>query len=234
MLAVKASYENEEIVFTVLCDGMGGLAKGEVASASVIEAYFRWFEKDFPQTLKTGFNKEELFKTWENIASQMNSKIAAYGAEKSISLGTTLVAMLIYKSRYYIINVGDSRAYKYTDRTTVLTKDHTFVQRELDSGRMTYEEAMNHPKRNVLLQCIGASSFVQPDFFDDDVRPNEVYLLCSDGFRHIITEAEMFEQFNPARRQSAEMLRQSAVYLTDLNKYRQETDNISVIVIRSE
>ena len=234
VLVLKAQYDNDEIVFAVLCDGMGGLAKGEVASASLIEAYSQWFEKDFPQMLKTGFSKEEVFKAWDSIANDMNVKIASYGAEKGISLGTTLVAMLIYRSRYYIINIGDSRAYKFLHNTTVLTKDHTFVQRELDMGRLTPEAARNHPKRNVLLQCIGASPFIQPDNFEGDVASGEVYLLCSDGFRHIITEEEMFEQFDPVRCVSEDVLKKSAVYLTDLNKYRRETDNISVVVIKSE
>ena len=234
VLALKAIYENEEIVFAVLCDGMGGLAKGEVASASVIDAFLKWFENDFPEMLKTGFNKAEVFKTWENISSQMNSKISAYGTQNGISLGTTVVATLIYGGRYYILNIGDSRVYRYSSGTTVLTKDHTYVQREVDMGRLTLAEAMNHPKRNVLLQCIGASAFIQPDFFDGEVKSDEVYLLCSDGFRHIITEDEMFEQLNPRRLTDVSIMKQAAIYLTDLNKSRLETDNISVVVIKSE
>lgn len=127
VLAMKARFDNDEIVFAVLCDGMGGLAKGEVASASVVEAFGGWFENDFAEMLKSGFSKDEVFKAWETIASGMNSKIASYGAESSISLGTTLVMMLIYRSRYYIMNIGDSRAYKFSNHTSVLTKDHTFV-----------------------------------------------------------------------------------------------------------
>ena len=233
-LAIKAAYDNDEIVFAVLCDGMGGLAKGEVASASVIDSFLKWFENDFPEMLKQGFNKDDVFKTWENISSQMNSKISAYGAQNGISLGTTVVVMLIYSGRYYILNIGDSRVYKYSTITNILTKDHTYVQREIDMGRLTIQEAMNHPKRNVLLQCIGASAFIQPDFFEGEVKSGEVYLLCSDGFRHIITEDEMFEQLNPQRLTDVNVMKRAALYLTDLNKSRRETDNISVIVIKSE
>ena len=234
LLAVKAAYYDQEIVFAVVCDGMGGLDKGEVASASVIQAYLRWFEKDFPETLRKGFEKRALFKTWENIATEMNSKIGAYGDEKSLTLGTTITAMLFYGSDYYIMNVGDSRAYKISEKTTVLTKDHTFVQREYEKGRMTYEETLNHPQRNVLLQCIGASETVEPDFFVGRVNPCEVYLICSDGFRHIITEEEMREYFDPEKCNTEGILRQSAQALTELNMQRKETDNISVVVVRSE
>ena len=234
LAVMKASTENGEVIFAVLCDGMGGLAKGEVASASVIEAYVKWFENDFPHYVSDGFEKEALFKDWDNIAYQMNTKIGAYGAENSISLGTTLVTLLIYQEKYYIINIGDSRVYKFDQRTNVITKDHTFVQRELDLGRLTPEEAKNHTKRNVLLQCIGASSVIQSDFYDGKVSSGEVYLLCSDGFRHIITEDEMFAQLNPGFHHSPESLNKAAVYLTDLNKYRRENDNISVVLIKSE
>ena len=234
LAVMRASTENGEVIFAVLCDGMGGLAKGEVASASVIEAYVRWFENEFPHYLTDGFEKEALFKEWGNIASQMNTKIGAYGAENSINLGTTLITFLIYKDRYYILNIGDSRVYRFDSHTNVITKDHTFVQRELDLGRLTYEEAKNHPKRNVLLQCIGASSVIQPDFYDGNVSSGEVYLLCSDGFRHVIAEDEMYAQLNPGFHHSSESLNKSAVYLTELNKYRRETDNISVVLIKSE
>lgn len=234
LLVLKAIYKNSEIVFSVLCDGMGGLAKGEVASASVIDAYSKWFQNDFIEMLRKGLDKDEIFGVWEKIASEMNAKISAYGEKNGISLGTTLVMMLMCDEKYYIMNIGDSRVYRYTDATYILTKDHTLVQREIDMGRMTEEEAKNHPKRNVLLQCIGASPFIQPDFFYGDIKSEEVYLLCSDGFRHIITEQEMFEQFDPKRHQNEEMLNKSAVYLTDLNKYRNEKDNISVIVVRTQ
>ena len=72
------------------------------------------------------------------------------------------------------------------------------------------------------------------DFYDGNVSSGEVYLLCSDGFRHVIAEDEMYAQLNPGFHHSPESLNKSAVYLTELNKYRRETDNISVVLIKSE
>lgn len=177
LLVLKAIYKNSEIVFSVLCDGMGGLAKGEVASASVIDAYSKWFQNDFIEMLRKGLDKDEIFGVWEKIASEMNAKISAYGEKNGISLGTTLVMMLMCDEKYYIMNIGDSRVYRYTDATYILTKDHTLVQREIDMGRMTEEEAKNHPKRNVLLQCIGASPFIQPDFFFTEILNLRKYIF---------------------------------------------------------
>ena len=148
-------------------------------------------------------------------------------------MGTTLVAMLFIGEKYYIINIGDSRAYCLSDRLYLLTKDQTFVQREMDMGRMTYEEAMNSPQRNVLLQCIGASNFIEPDFFTGEVAANQVYMLCSDGFRHVISDAEIFDNLNPAAMTDEQAMLDREVSLTETVKSRQERDNITVVTVRT-
>ena len=112
-----------------------------------------------------------------------------------------------------------------------MTKDQTFIQREMDMGRMTPEEARKDSRRNVLLQCVGASDFINPEFLTGQMAENAVYMLCSDGFRHVITPEEIFNRLNPVNMQDEETMRQQLVYLTDLNKYRREDDNISAAAI---
>lgn len=85
-------------------------------------------------------------------------------------VGTTVTALLLTESRYYIINVGDTRAYEITDRVKLLTKDQTVVEREVDLGNITPEEAEFDSRRSVLLQCVGASDDVYPDMFLDKQR----------------------------------------------------------------
>lgn len=80
-------------------------------------------------------------------------------------LGTTVTAILLTKNRYYIINVGDTRAYEISDNVTVMTRDHSVVAREIEQGIITPEQAKNDVRRSVLLQCIGASEEVYPDMF---------------------------------------------------------------------
>ena len=147
-------------------------------------------------------------------------------------MGTTLVAVLFWGTDYYIINIGDSRVYSISDNLYQLTKDQSFVQREMDMGRMTYEEAQVSPQRNVLLQCIGASNIIEPDFYMGKLSSGQIFMLCSDGFRHIISEAEFFERLNPYVLVNEKAMMDNAVYLTELNKYRLEQDNITVILIR--
>ncbi len=232
-LVMEAETDIGNVLLTVVCDGMGGLAKGEVASSAVIHSFSQWFETELPSILSLQNPTDRIFSSWEKIALAGNDRIAEYGKRFGVSMGTTLVAMLFAGGRYYIINIGDSRAYMVSDRLYQLTKDQTFIQREMDMGRMTYEEAMHSPQRNVLLQCIGASNYIEPDYFTGDVMPGQVFFLCSDGFRHIISEAELYDNLNPMILTDEQVMLDRAVYLIELNKSRMEPDNITVVIAKT-
>lgn len=222
-----------KVCMAVLCDGMGGLAKGEVASASLVRAFVKWSQERLPVLCDNGFSDSDIRKEWVNIAVEYNEKIKAYGASCGANMGTTLTAILITASRYYIINVGDSRAYEIADAVKVLTKDQTVVAREVEMGLITPEQAENDPRRSVLLQCIGASPDVYPDMFFGDTKENSVYMLCSDGFRHEVTEDELFGYLNPNVMVDVNQMKQNMDTLIEINKQRQERDNISVVSIRT-
>ena len=143
------------------------------------------------------------------------------------------VAFLILGDKYYVMNVGDSRAYMLSDAIYQLTKDQTYVQYEMDMGHMTWEQAQTHPQRNVLLQCIGASEVIKPDYFVGDVEPDMTFILCSDGFRHVISPDEIYEKLRPDILDNEEVMLQNARDLVEMNKSRKEVDNISVAVIRT-
>lgn len=228
-----ANTDNGEVLLAVICDGMGGLKKGEVASAMLIRAFSRWFHQEFPRLLYNDFDPNQLQDSWNRLISEQNARISQYGAENYVSLGTTAVALLLVDNVYYVINVGDSRAYMIKNQVTQITVDQTVIQREMDMGRMTYEQAMRSPDRNVLLQCVGASLEIQPDFFVGEYEPDSIFMLCSDGFRHLITVDEFFNKLNPKFSKTKESMHESAVYFTELNKSRNETDNISVALIRA-
>ena len=222
-----------KMAFAVLCDGMGGLSKGEVASATVIRAFDRWVITELPNLCKAPIEDNLLRAQWEEIVVKQNETIKQYGARQGIQLGTTVVVMLITESRYYVLNIGDSRAYEITDSLRQITTDQTFIAREIALGRMMPEEALTDPRRNVLLQCIGASDEIYPDMFFGDTAKNAVYILCSDGFRHEISPDEIYEKFNPSVITDSNVMENNALYLIELNKQRQERDNISVAMIRT-
>lgn len=221
------------MAFAILCDGMGGLDKGEVASASIIRAFDKWVREELPILCNGPIEDYVLRAQWEKIITEQNNTIKVYGARQGVRLGTTAVVMLITESRYYILNVGDSRAYELSDNIYQLTTDQTFVAREIALGNMTEEQALQDERRNVLLQCIGASDAVYPETFFGDTKENAVYMLCSDGFRHEITPQEIFERFQPAVMLDNNMMNVNATALIELNKVRKERDNISVALIRT-
>lgn len=235
VLIKEAVTDFGKVLLCVVCDGMGGLAKGEVASASLIRAFSYWFENEFPFILydKKEFNAEDLWTSWEKLISDVNHKIADYGAQFHVALGTTVSALLLIDNQYYIINIGDTRVYMIRQAVQQLTKDHTYVQREMDQGRMTPEQALTDPQRNVLLQCVGASQVVIPDYYQGTFERETMFMLCSDGFRHHITPEEIYSLMNPGTLKNEKNMRDAAIYCTELNKQRNETDNISVILVRT-
>lgn len=224
-----------KIAFAVLCDGMGGLSKGEVASGSLVNAFCKWAENRLPELCEKGITDSEIRADWVNIATEFNVKIKLYGKKCGLAsgVGTTLTAILLTDSRYYIINVGDTRAYEISDSVRILTKDQTVVAREVELGNLTPEEAETDSRRSVLLQCIGASDEVYPDLFFGDTKCNATYMLCTDGFRHEITEEEIYGYLNPNVMLDEDSMKHNMELLIELNKQRQERDNISVLTIRT-
>lgn len=221
-----------QVALAIVCDGMGGLSKGELASATVIRRFSDWFEKEFPKRLSE-FSWQNTATEWTRIIKEQNEKLLQYGKSISVTLGTTLSAILIVDGKYMIAHVGDSRIYEISDDIKQLTEDQTFINREIKAGRMTEREAAVHPKRNMLLQCVGASREVNPDIQYGVIKPNTVYMFCSDGFRHVLTDAEIFEKFNPDEIESMITIKKNSDYLIDVVKKRNERDNITVALLKS-
>ncbi len=233
-LSVKIiNTSNGKMAFAILCDGMGGLAKGEVASAAVIKAFDIWVKERLSQLCLSGLNEASIKADWEGILTNQNNIIKNYGSKQGVKLGTTAVVMLLTDDKYYVMNVGDSRAYEIADTLRQITADQTFVAREVALGNMTPEQAEVDPRRSVLLQCIGASEVVYPDFFVGKTTQNSVYMLCSDGFRHEISSEEIFASFYPGLLVDETTMNNNATELIELNKQRNERDNISVALIRT-
>jgi serine/threonine protein phosphatase PrpC len=223
-----------QVVLAVLCDGMGGLEKGEVASASLIRRFERWVDEELENLIEERVRDSELRRQWENLVLEEGRHIMDYGKQQGVSLGTTVTALLLTPTRYYIVNVGDTRAYRIQiGRLECITKDHTLVAHEVETGVLTPAQAEMDSRRSVLLQCVGASEQIYPDFFFGDTTANTVFMLCSDGFRHEITEEEMYRMLNPDVLQNEMVMNQNALTLIRWDKARQESDNISVILIRT-
>lgn len=233
VLIKHAKVDGEEVLMAVVCDGMGGLSKGELASATVIRAFASWFDEELPFELEN-VDLQVIGAKWSLLLKELNAQILEYSKENGIEgVGTTFSGILFIGSQYVIGHVGDTRIYHLGSSLTQLTTDQTFVAREISRGTMTLEQAKTDKRRNLLLQCIGASKVVEPQVICGKTEKG-AYMLCSDGFRHEITEAEIYESLNPINLMNKDAMHNNAKYLIEQVKSREEKDNISVLLIKVE
>lgn len=232
-LIKHATVDGEEILLAVVCDGMGGLSKGELASATVIRAFAKWFDEELPYELEN-VDLQIVGAKWSLLLKELNAQILEYSKQNGIEgVGTTFSGILFIGDRYVIGHVGDTRIYHIGASLTQLTTDQTFVAREISRGTMTLEQAKADKRRNLLLQCVGASKVVEPQIICGTTEKG-AYILCSDGFRHEITEAEIYESLNPINLMNKDAMHNNAKYLIEQNKSREEKDNITVLLIKAE
>ena len=124
LLIKHGSYEDGELLLAVVCDGMGGLAKGEVASASVITAFAKWFDNELPYELNN-LDMNIIGAKWDLLLKDLNSRISEYGVSIKENMGTTFTGILFANDEFVVGHVGDSRLYKIDYGVHQLTEDHT-------------------------------------------------------------------------------------------------------------
>ncbi|MFF8591745.1 Stp1/IreP family PP2C-type Ser/Thr phosphatase [Streptomyces sp. NPDC015220] len=170
-----------------IADGMGGQAAGEVASSEVISTIVP-LDDDVPGS--------DLLTSLGTAVQRANDQLRAMVEEdpQLEGMGTTLTALLWTGQRLGLVHVGDSRAYLLRDGVlTQITQDHTWVQRLVDEGRITEEEATTHPQRALLMRALGSSEHVEPDLSVREVRAGDRYLICSDGLSGVVSHQTMEE-----------------------------------------
>jgi serine/threonine protein phosphatase PrpC len=229
-IKVADTEKRGNIAMCVLCDGMGGLEKGEVASGTVIRVFEKWFMEQLPEQLPD-FQWQKVAEEWEHLIKEYNYKISEYGQKNAIRLGTTVTVLLLTDKEYVIAHVGDSRVYQISHQVEQLTEDQTYVAREVKRGNMTPEQARKDRRRSVLLQCVGASPIVTPEILHGSVEEDAIYMLCSDGFRHELSEDEMYDRLQPEKNRSEDEMRENSRFLVEQVKQRGEKDNISIATI---
>lgn len=145
--------------------------------------------------------------------------------EQLQGMGTTLDVCFIYNNKIYIGHVGDSRIYRIRGEIIrKLTKDHSYVQQLVEDGKITREEATNHPKKNMLTKALGCTPYVEPDIRARNVEKGDIIIMCSDGLTNMVTEQEIFEAVKENAEKAPEVLVQKA---NNAGGY----DNITVVTI---
>jgi protein phosphatase len=173
----------------IVADGMGGHAAGEVASEMAVELLARELatipnEGDRERQARIG---NALRLANKNIHERTIEETEKHG------MGTTVSALILKDGRYFIGQVGDSRVYLLREgELKQLTKDHSYVQEQVDAGVLTPEQARYHPYSNVITRCVGSASEVQPDTLVGDVRDGDVFLLATDGLTGMVDDRRLF------------------------------------------
>ncbi|MET7679325.1 Stp1/IreP family PP2C-type Ser/Thr phosphatase [Streptomyces sp. NPDC005423] len=168
-----------------IADGMGGQAAGEVASSEVISTIVS-LDDDVPGS--------DILTSLGTAVQRANDQLRMMVEEdpQLEGMGTTLTALLWTGQRLGLVHVGDSRAYLLRDGVlTQITQDHTWVQRLVDEGRITEEEATTHPQRALLMRALGSGDHVEPDLSIREVRAGDRYLICSDGLSGVVSHQTM-------------------------------------------
>lgn len=233
-LCVKTAKTSSGMAALILvCDGMGGLSKGELASAEVVRSFAQWFDSELPFELGDW--------SWDTAARnvisrirRLNAGLIDYGSRNGLQTGTTATGIIAVNSEFMTFHVGDSRIYKISHQLSQLTEDQTFINREIKRGAMTPEQALTDPRRNTLLQCIGVSGDVRPEVKLGSLESGVNYMICSDGFRHVLTEKELFEELSPKKLTTKSAMQAKLRELIDTVKSRNERDNITAVMFRPE
>lgn len=219
-------------LLAAVCDGVGGLSKGEVTSRRVAKMLGAWTDYELPGLLGQDKTGEILRRRFRQQLMEINKEIFYSNKRSGIASGTTLTALVLWNYRYLLGHVGDSRAYAITRRVCQLTTDHSWVAQEVAAGRMTAEEARKSTKKNVILKCIGADETLEPQVKEGKVCEDTVFLLCTDGFWHHIADEEWLQFFSPERIAGEGILGANLYHLSSQVKCRGESDNITAAAVK--
>jgi protein phosphatase len=214
----------------IVADGMGGAAAGELASAMAADLIYRhmataWARDSANTAARFAYRMKE-------AVELANTQIYGYAREhpEVQGMGTTVTAAGMFGSDLYLAQIGDSRAYLVRGTEAIqLTKDQSLMQRLVDAGELTEDEAEQSERRNIILQALGPDPRVKVDLTHQSVRQGDTLILCSDGLSGLVRR----EEFASLARRHGDPQALCAA-LIDLANQRGGPDNITVITARFE
>ncbi|MBA3581925.1 MAG: serine/threonine-protein phosphatase [Gammaproteobacteria bacterium] len=203
----------------VVADGMGGHARGDLASQAVVHAY-----SDFEPLRTLAQTMDDL----EDRALKVNTKLREHlDGNPSKVMGSTIVLMHARQQYVFLLWAGDSRIYLYRKGNLLqVSHDHSFVQESVDKGAMTPSQAQNHPNANIITRAIGVHDHLYLDVEYLEYQAGDKFLLCSDGLFKDVTMAEIAEQLDKIPFKAAEGLIEMALS-------KSANDNVTIIVVEA-
>ena len=219
----------------VLADGMGGYNAGEVASGMATTVIIT----EMQQVLQKAQPYEVDAKTRQQVGARLvreqvlkaNTSIyqAAQSQPQYAGMGTTLVVCLFYDNKVLVAHLGDSRLYLLRDgKFKQVTRDHSLLQEQIDSGLISAEQAKNAQHKNLVTKALGIDPSVEPEIHEYPAKPGDIYLLCSDGLCDMVED----EDIGMAVQTFAANLKMAASHLVQMANDNGGRDNVSVILVR--
>lgn len=211
--------------WAVVCDGMGGVSGGQIASSICIEKV--------SEALKRGYrNKMSISSAKNLLTSAINAANSAVFKQSNDNLeykgmGTTVVAVLVLGNICVVAHVGDSRAYILNEDIKQITKDHSFVQLLIDTGKITEDEAKVHPDRNIITRAVGIEHVVDVEIDIVDFSKDDKLLMCTDGLNGYVEDQDILKAVKKYGDSSAEKLIETA-------NGAGGRDNVTVVIVQGE
>lgn len=205
----KVDTKYGEVMLAMVCDGMGGLARGDVACNTIVRLFSIWLRQNAEDIIE---NPDRIIEDWRGIIVELNELIWGYGQQRRVRLGASMsVLLLLPDGTYYAANVGDTRIYHMSKETI-----HQVIKEPQDASRYKF----------------GTIEIVTPLFFIEKINVGEQFLLCSNGFYRKLAEKEMYKRLWDDKEENSEEINIKLERIVHEIKLLGERDNISAIVIQ--
>ncbi len=204
----------------IVADGMGGHKAGDLASKYTVETFVSLVKDE---------NREGPISIIQEAIKTVNKMLLAKAAESEDhkGMGTTLVVATLIDKSLYVANVGDSRLYIMSDELTQITRDHSYVEEMVDIGEMNRDDDVYKSKKNIITRAIGAGPEIMADFFDIQIKPGHIILMCSDGLTGMVSDEEIQSilEMDTSIKEKCELLVKTA-------NQNGGKDNIGIVLIK--
>lgn len=231
--AVRVNEESGHLI-CVVCDGMGGAKGGRIASTMAVSMFLN----SCLANLRAEMDEKEVQQVAEFAVAAANSVIYERGQSDPdlTGMGTTLVSAIVWDDKILFSNVGDSRAYlirpneeEGASAVSRITKDHSWVEKLVDMGNITEEEALRHPDRNLVTRVLGPESEAPSDSYLVQLIPGDYILLCTDGLVDTVSSREIEREVLGGADDNTCLNR-----LLELAKSRGAADNVTAVLLRRQ
>ena len=229
-----------EVVLAVVCDGVGGLSAGELASATVAYSFAQWFQEELPILIESMSHRPSLDfdviqTVWGILLSNLNEMIRSHGQRQSQMLGTTFTGILVCNNSYLVGHVGDCRLYQISARgMRQVTEDQTLLAKKLAAGEITPAEAINFRQKNVILQSVGTEGMLHPAFYRGTCVPSDIFVMCCDGAYRKAEEQGIDSFFQNVDSHDEQELNDACKNIITYDLRHGEKDNLTVVCFSAD